>query len=241
MTPIDHLHQETQILPIHEHSNLLCTQYLAKCTDPAHPCHTTIMNSTRPRPMKHTLLSKYSEVLNSSTHHLPPNATVKDKLRSIHTTIVEETIDSFQPNRLLNTRPPTISKTELSLPRGPRSILSQLRSGFCSKLNSFQNRIKPLIPNSCPLCNYSPHDVTHLFNCPSNPNTSNLQVQDLWTNPVPTFHFLHLLASFLWPSAPVRSLAPLPDPTPCKIVGVSPYLQPTTIHHSFRTSSPSPY
>jgi retron-type reverse transcriptase len=192
MTPIDHLHQETQILPILNHSNLLCTQYLAKCTDPIHPCHTTIMNSTRPRPMKHTLLSKYSETLNSSTHHLPPNATVKDKLRSIHTTIVEETLDSFQPNRLLDTRPPTISKTELSLPRGPRSILSQLRSGFCSKLNSFQNRIKPNVPNSCPSCNHSPHDVIHLFNCPSNPNTTNLQVQDLWTNPLPTFNFLHL-------------------------------------------------
>ena len=179
ITPTVHLHQETQILPIKEHSDLLCTQYLAKCQDPSHPCHNSTSNTTAPRSMKHNLSSKYANKLSSSTSHLPTDATLKQQLRSIHTTIVDETLNQLPPNRLLNTQPPPISKQEAILPRCSRTLLSQLRSGFCSKLNSYQNIIKPHIPNTCPSCNTSPHDVPHLFHCPTNPNPSNFGIPDL--------------------------------------------------------------
>jgi len=192
ITPIPHLHQETKLLPIKPHSDLLCTQYLAKCQHPSHPCHNSQLITNRPRPMKHTLSSKYSGKLHSIIDTLPQNTTHKQCLRSIHTSFVEDTLSLLPPNRLTNTPPPLISSQELTLPRRSRTLLSQLRSGFCSKLNNYKNIINPHVPNSCPSCNQSPHDVNHLFNCPANPNPSNLGILDLWVNPVPTSNFLQL-------------------------------------------------
>ena len=192
ITPIPHLHQESQILPIQSHSDLLCIQYLAQCQESSHPCHTACTQTNRPRPMKETLQSKYQDKLTSITRHLPPETSTKQKLRCIHTSIVNETLGQLPPNRLLNTLPPPISHLERTLPRRPRTLLAQLRSGFCSKLNSYQSIIQPHIQNICPSCLTAPHDVQHLFNCTSNPNPSGLSTIDLWSNPVVTFHFLNL-------------------------------------------------
>ena len=69
-------------------------------------------------------------------------------------------------------------------------MLSQLRSGYSRKLNSYKHRIDQNINDKCPECNGTPHDSKHLFNCPSNP--TDLQVVDLWTKPVLAANFLKL-------------------------------------------------
>ena len=51
--------------------------------------------------------------------------------------------NNLEPNPILNTRPPVISKSEIHLPRPYRSALSQLRSNYCPKLKSYQHRIDP--------------------------------------------------------------------------------------------------
>ena len=37
MTGVDHLHQETKVLPLREHSTLITKQFTAACFNPSHP------------------------------------------------------------------------------------------------------------------------------------------------------------------------------------------------------------
>ena len=101
------------------------------------------------------------------------------------------TLASYPPNRVLQRRPPDISKEEKLLPRLARAELARLRSGFSRNLNSYMSRIDPSIADTCPACNHTPHDTIHLFNCSNNP--THLEPEDLWTNPKHSALFLELL------------------------------------------------
>jgi hypothetical protein len=116
--------------------------------------------------------------------------TYKTVIKSLHTSSVQEVIGSYIPNKVLNSRPPEINKSEALLSRRERSRLSQLRSGYSPVLNSYLSRIDSSIPNICPLCSQSPHDTLHLFNCDANP--TELNVTDLWTRPTLAADFLKL-------------------------------------------------
>ena len=81
MSSIDHLHNETEMLTVKQHSDLLSAQYLVQCLDPDHVCH-NIMD-VPPRQMKHTL----------HTRHYPTvqpllAATKKETLQAVHTEAV---------------------------------------------------------------------------------------------------------------------------------------------------------
>ena len=78
--------------------------------------------------------------------------------------------------------------------------LNHLESGFSKHLNSYNHRINPDTPDSCPLCSQSPHDTPHLFNCSSNP--THLSVIDLWTNPIEVATFLGLDDGHVEPAEP---------------------------------------
>ena len=52
-----------------------------------------------------------------------------------------------------------------------RTALSQLRSGFCSFLNSYREKIGIAGDPSCPSCGWSDHTTDHLFDCPSHPTS----------------------------------------------------------------------
>ena len=99
-------------------------------------------------------------------------------------------LHTMTSNRILATRPPDINDEELLLTRKERSLLAQLRSGFSRKVNSYLHRIDDSISNICPDCNATPHDVPHLFNCPSNP--TQLTMRDLWRKPRECSRFLKL-------------------------------------------------
>ncbi|KAI5718738.1 hypothetical protein M8J77_026074 [Diaphorina citri] len=53
--------------------------------------------------------------------------------------------------------------------------------GWCKLLQHYMARIDPSVPDRCPRCSGSPHDVHHLFNCPDLPTI--LDPTALWTNP----------------------------------------------------------
>ena len=120
----------------------------------------------------------------------------------IHTKIVSDAMASYGDNRVLQTRPPEINKTEKLLPRQTRAVLSQLRSGHCSRLHDFQHRIGALDSALCPDCRSEDASTSHLFTCPSNP--TNLVKRDLWEKPWDVAEFL----------AGVPAFANLPDPGP---------------------------
>ena len=96
-----------------------------------------------------------------------------------------------QPNRVLHNRPPPISLEEDTLRRPQRTTLSQLRSGHCRLLNSYQNRLKQTVDPRCPDCGVNPHDVPHLFNCTAHPNA--LSTVNLWDKPVESIRELSFL------------------------------------------------
>jgi len=123
--------------------------------------------------------------------NLPPDdSDYKKVIKSLHTKSVEATIQSYIPSKVLNSRPPEINPSESSLSRKERSRLAQLRSGYSPILQSYCNTIDNSVPDRCPLCNQTPHNTLHLFNCRANP--TELNVNDLWTKPVQVAAFLNL-------------------------------------------------
>ena len=125
-------------------------------------------------------------------------------LKSVHTEAVTNTMAIRSPNRVLQVPPPPIGEEETSLPRQYRTTLSQLRSGFCRSLNSFQERIGTTNNPLCPSCGEEPHTTQHLFTCPTHPTS--LTPRDLWERPGLTSEFLS--------SLPLFNLPPLPCPPP---------------------------
>ena len=177
MSAIDHLHSESEMLKVKDHSELLSTQFLAKCLDNNHPCHNITRLAPPPRRMKETLLSRHI----TTTEPLMKENT-RATLRNIHTHLVNRSMDQLKENVVLHDRAPPISKEELELTRKQRTTLSQLRSGHCKLLGAYQSRIKKDESiNICGDCGASPHDVLHLFDCTAHP--TNLLPTDLWNKP----------------------------------------------------------
>ena len=195
MASQDHLHQETQVLPVKAHCQMLTKQYAHRTLLQGHPCNRLVQRPPPPRLMKPTITDLHRQTLAS----LRPNAT-EDEVSLLnhitHTHAVQDTINSFQPNRVLGHAPPTSNVRQLelqaNLSRRTRTLLSQLRSGFSSLLQSYRARISPDqdSSSSCPNCGSGPHDTQHLFNCSSRPTTS--QPSDLWTRPAEVALFLQL-------------------------------------------------
>ena len=113
---------------------------------------------------------------------VPPSA-AKEIMNQIHVKAVSNAVDSFSPNHVLNGNPPLIHPSEQSLPRRTRTILSQLRSAHCARLESYRHRIGRSTSDLCPECHSSPHSSSHLFSCTSFP--TNWTTTDLWERPRP--------------------------------------------------------
>ena len=114
----------------------------------------------------------------------------KKGVSKLHTKAVSEAKNMYKPNKVLQRNPPPINNEELKLKRATRTSLAQLRSGCTKMVNDYNCRLNPELPNSCPKCNESPHDVNHLFNCKRNP--TNLDPPDLWKKPIAVAKFLKI-------------------------------------------------
>ena len=229
----DHIHNEAMELPVENHLRLLSAQFLARALQENHASHQHVTQDRGRRPMKETLRSK---VLDDVSPYLDANGkTAPGDLnrvnKALHTDAVARAIDQLGSSRVLNTKPPPIDKSESSLPRLVRTTLSQLRSGFCARLKSFQFRIGREDNDTCPECGTHSHDSAHLFNCQSRPTA--LSTESLWSNPWGVATFLKTLPSFNFlpdietpppqgrrrrrppprpPPRPPQPLSPLPPP-----------------------------
>jgi hypothetical protein len=190
MTNIDHLHQETRVLPIKRHSEMLNMQYLLSCHQQEHPGYRFTQEALPPRSMKKTIMNNKADVQHMLTNNTITPTDYKKTLKTIHTTTVTACLTSYEDNKLLRRPPPEIDKTETALSRMARTRLAQLRSSYSSIVNSYVSRIDPNVRDLCPDCGNGPHDVDHLFNCSTNP--TNLTVLDLWKKPAETARFLNL-------------------------------------------------
>jgi hypothetical protein len=193
MAPIEHLHQECKILPVKPHVELLCKQYQLRCHLPSHPSHGFTRREPPPRKLR-TGCEKFdpeiAQVLPAAGLDLDPEG-YRAGLATLHRQAVDDAVRGYKPNVVLGGYPPPISDSEKSLSREARCVLSQMRSGWCMRLNSYRHRIDPGIPDCCPNCGIGPDDVSHVFNCAAR-SAGDLHERDLWDDPVGVARFLGL-------------------------------------------------
>jgi hypothetical protein len=109
--------------------------------------------------------------------------TIEENKKRIHSDIVNNYIQSKEPNKILNQIAPEINKNEENIPREHRRILAQLRTNKSPILYHYMNKINPAqYPNPhCPLCKTQIHDTHHLFNC--NKMSCSRSSVGLWQDP----------------------------------------------------------
>ena len=150
ITNIDHLHNEAEMLPVKEHSDLLAQQFLAG----TYQCH---------RADHHTAYSKTKRSLPRRCLRRPGQSTHQKQtrnkkeyrlaLKKIHKHEVREYLKiNNSSSKVLNTSTPKILEEESKLPRYTRVKLAQVRSGYSRLLNSYLSRIYPDVVNCCPKC-----------------------------------------------------------------------------------------
>ena len=66
---------------------------------------------------------------------------IKTTRKILHTRAVQAAIRSRRINGVLEEAAPEVDQAEINLPRVARTTLAQLRSGYCSALETFKNRI----------------------------------------------------------------------------------------------------
>ena len=116
--------------------------------------------------MKETLYTRYRDTVEPIMVKNDRKAT----LQALHTDAVDKAVKCHERNVVLDGRPPPIGSAKKELTRKERSTLAQLRSGHCRHLGSYKSRIKKDANlNVCADCGTTPHDVKHLFVCPTHP------------------------------------------------------------------------
>ena len=204
---IDHLHSETEVLPVEKHLHLLSSQFLARAMQPGHPSHDVVALPPGPRQSKHTLASKCGPTVEPFLQNgTIPATAYKNVIKQIHTEIVGDAISNLTNNRVLNAPAPKINPQEAHLPRKTGATLSQLRSGHCIRLKDYMHRIGKADDDYCPSFRIASDSTAHLFNCTSHPTS--LTPDDLWRRPFETASFLVKLPAF----NDLPAIGPLPPP-----------------------------
>ena len=134
-TNIQHLHDETLILPIHEHLQLHASQYKQK-TQHHHTPYTNILQHTKAK----KILSLTTAATQQTSHRPPYNHydnRHKTNMHHIHTSIVSMHLATRSNNKILRTPPPHISSSEEIFPRLTHRTLVQLRTNKSPFLKSY--------------------------------------------------------------------------------------------------------
>ncbi|XP_073835259.1 uncharacterized protein [Musca autumnalis] len=186
---VDHLHEEAKILPVKQHNEMLSMEYLLGCYRVSHPNHHLVGRPGPFREIRKDIHALEGEFQRYRREPLDQQA-YQAGLNSIHTDAFAKALSKYSVNKVLGVHPPSIAAEERQLPRQTRVVLAQLRSGYCSRLNSYWAEIDRAVQDICPVCGMGPHDTQHLFNCPAKP--SHLTPGDLWLHPIEAAIFLEL-------------------------------------------------
>ena len=104
ISSIDHQHTEVEMLKVREHSQILFSQYFAKCLEPGNICH-PITRATPERQMKETLYTRHQNTVEPMMVKPYRKATPQ----ALHTDAVNKAVRSHEKNVVLDGRPPPIS------------------------------------------------------------------------------------------------------------------------------------
>ena len=127
MASVDHLHEETEMLPVQDHLCLISSQCLARALQPNNPCHSVVTSHSGSRDMKQTLQSRF-------LHYVAPHVSsgillptdYGTTIQSLHTRAVATSKSLLYHNRVLQTASPQIAPEEANFLRPYRSTPSQL-------------------------------------------------------------------------------------------------------------------
>ena len=189
-TSIQHLHQESEILPLEAHLKLHANQLQLKSQNEFHPLHSLSVNTPQIINNISKKKKKRFTVFNDNKNYQASKSSsedsIKTKMQIAHTEAVQDYLDQLDDNQILGHVAPKVNKEEVNLSRKTRRTLAQLRTGKSPFLYNYKHKIdKNNYPSSlCPLCKNSEHDIAHLFQCSKLPTT--LGPIDLWNNPVRT-------------------------------------------------------
>ena len=184
-TNIQHLHNETNILPLNAHLKLHSSQLRQKSQHPTHPLHKFTVLTENERHKKQTIFdnnNNYTVNINTKSDLICEDL-IQSNLKLIHSHIVSNHLSQRPPNKVLQDQTPSVSPAELLLSRETRRTLAQLRTNKSPLLVSYLYSIgDPRHPSPlCPLCLMHDHTSSHLFECKSLPTS--LSSLDLWMNP----------------------------------------------------------
>ena len=184
-TNIQHLHNETNILPLNAHLKLHSSQLRQKSQHPTHPLHKFTVLTENERHKKQTIFdnnNNYTVNINMKSDLICEDL-IQSNLKLIHSHIVSNHLSQRPPNKVLQDQTPSVSPAELLLSRETRRTLAQLRTNKSPLLVSYLFSIgDPRHPSPpCPLCLMHDHTSSHLFECKSLPTS--ISSLDLWTNP----------------------------------------------------------
>ena len=184
-TNIQHLHNETNILPLNAHLKLHSSQLRQKSQHPTHPLHKFTVLTENERHKKQTIFdnnNNYTVNINTKSDLICEDL-IQSNLKLIHSHIVSNHLSQRPHNKVLQDQTPSVSPAELLLSRETRRTLAQLRTNKSPLLVSYLFSIgDPRHPSPlCPLCLMHDHTSSHLFECKSLPTS--LSSLDLWTNP----------------------------------------------------------
>ena len=183
-TNIQHLHNETNILPLNAHLKLHSSRLRQKSQHPTHPLHKFTVLTENEIHKTQTIFdnnNNYTVNINMKSDLICEDL-IQSNLKLIHSHIVSNHLSQRPPNKVLQDQTPSVSPAELLLSRETRHTLAQLRTNKSPLLVSYLFSIgDPRHPSPlCPLCLMHDH-TSHLFECKSLPTS--LSSLDLWTNP----------------------------------------------------------
>ena len=134
-TNIQHLHDETLTLPIHEHLQLQASLYKQKTHHPSHPLH----KHTTLQGRKKTIFNNGRYTTNIPTDPYTVTTTdIKTNMRHIHTSIVFRYLDTRGNNKILRTPSPHISSYKEIL---TCRTLAQLRTPKLQFIKSYIHKV----------------------------------------------------------------------------------------------------
>ena len=157
---------------------MLLKQFLLAPQD-SHPNNINHINFNPVRLIKNTL-SQHDNYIRPLIRPRNPQH-YKFLLKPFILNPVSAYIQSQDNNTVLDELPQPKDKSGSNLLRRTRFLLSQLKYGYSSILNSYLSRIREDVTDDCPDCQMHPHTTRHLFYCPSNPTP--LTAPDLLHNP----------------------------------------------------------
>ena len=162
-TNIQHLHDETNILPIQKHLRLHASQVRQKAQYPSHPLYIYTTHNTSLRLMKPTTFNNSRYTTNIPTDPCTvTTADIKANMHDIHTRILSQHLAARDNNKILRTHPPQVSSTEGNLPRHTRRTLAQLRTNKSPFLLSYLHKINTFITTLPPLSHSRTYHTTSL-------------------------------------------------------------------------------